>query len=447
MIPMAGQFKSAITCKADFVVSNTGSLNLYKYDQFSRTLINRFKDMSSSIPSMLKFIQMELAYPVLRHQLWTGHSYFKIIYRQFIRELLHCSAETSEVVSDSILEFFSEIFDRSEVRRLQDSEDVDFIFYLYVLTLSCSGSQNIVDELGLGVAIVKKLLKMSQVYQSLSQGERDVVMSADDPDCSYLKALHDLSEKRLKYSSYLSLLSLRYLLCDLPEAWDEYIEHDDCCHDIIVLLTDVGFTKKYSVGQFITHWCQMTPQDFQSLNPSELLLELKKKDLIYFQMEGRGRSKKSENTRMLLTQKGYEMTARYFSESCSDRVQCEDLFRHSLDPSWQSAWIKKRSKDDSNFMTELAGIALGLPMVSEPVFLAVCDDLEAQERRGELDQWLGVLLENSRNPVFRMKICEKLSEPTMPEASCQRLEIISKKDHSQEVRDMAGYFLAKRTGQ
>ncbi|MCB9229010.1 MAG: hypothetical protein H6618_05305 [Deltaproteobacteria bacterium] len=428
-------FFSSFSAVMRLISEKRTARELKEYESLSAELIAEYTDLSDRGGCIyLKYIQTELLYTLLRHELWLGNEYFRTVFIQMVGNMCRVPQDQATQIAEGLLACAYDWQEGGGERPVLFASDEEFVLYAYTQVLSAGPSAQDSDLSGFGPLFREKLIRMTDVCSRILSRKQDLAFSYDDQDLIFLKALQKLSAMRARWPWYLDVLELRYRLGGLSPEWSDYLCDEQQSDLVLKLLTDAGL-KAFDAGMFVAEWCRKTKPSFHQLDPAELLLELRSQDLIWFPDFDEKEKRQPERRRLELTEAGFRLTSGFFSGACFESFSPLKALEPGQSPYWQCAWVRRCLDSDKDLRDALLSEALSRRALPSGVPELICEEMVRIGRVQELESWLKRLYQASLNPTMKLRLWELMAKESMPESSRNLFRQLMKNDPSHRVRN------------
>ena len=414
-------FFDCLRGKTRYIESVLDKYEIRYFEHKLSEILKRHANIPEDIQPFRHYIQSELLYIMLRHLLWIRNDYYLSVLTQFVKSLCRADSTRASEIAGELVTAFSSCFGEHLAASAVFNSDQEFLQYAYVQLLCSGQSAEHAGHPWPDSDFKKKLVQMTRVYRRLACDETGLVISPADPDFMFLKALQSLSGLRLRWLWYLDVLQLRYLLGGLGDQWADFLRDCGQVNLVLEMLAEAG-SGKLSAGDFVARWCLRTDRSFHQLDPAELLIVLRDRDLIWIPGSKHGPSKKPGDSALRLTQEGFRLTAVYFSENSKGLIDPASAMAPGLAPCWQLVWVEKALKQNEGLRDILIDLALKCRALPEGMPELIFRELKKEGRVAELEPWVERLCGQSPDAGLKSRLSSMLLGPSMPE-SCHKLAL------------------------
>lgn len=425
----------SFTYKINYI--NTNLSRAFRLDLEHQGLLLISQAMQNiQIPDYLKnCLLVDLLYPCIRHHLWINHSFFVENLHQHIMERYRIERAYSFNLIQNFTNYLNKILPPPDFEDLRFGNE-SFITYIFVMTMSSSSDGDMLEEIGLGSSIFKKISQAIKTFALVKQQTDDMGLAISDDDIVFHQVIEKISQERVKTAWYLDVTRIRYLLAMAPEPFGKLL-WERGAQILESMLLDIGqgvLTKMQSAVKFIKK--EFFSEFTLELNDAEaqsLLDYLEARGLLFFSYYAPLDSQISTAAdQLLLTDLASELTAIHFANICGEEKLIPEYLL-SLNPSWQSAIICKHK----NLYTDY-GIArqlITLPLAPASIELLVTfmpPDLIEEDQEFFAEQ-----LVKGYSTARKIAFCRAIGKLQDQDLILNLLGPILEHEQSREMRSMA----------
>ncbi|MEZ4742274.1 MAG: hypothetical protein R3B45_07490 [Bdellovibrionota bacterium] len=300
--------------RLDWIYTNIDSkkLNLIE-DEFYR-LFSSIKEELALSMLFCESIFTHLLYSIARNKRWSCSRIFFSLVVDDIASKFHLKREElSDIITILIEKFFP-----LTAKQLKDQKNIerDFLLYVLVQTMSISDEKILLNELGLGAEIFKKLKNAADSITESNSSNGNYYFLADI-DQLYSELLFQISQEIDNNPNQLDCYRLKFSLASLPCPWDTFL--DEIGGDwLLSLFVEIGTNKNVGDGDILSYLTSKFPifSDADARKSINSLLDsLEKQNFLYKFVIGKNGA---QAARWQLTDRAEELSASKFVRNFLD---------------------------------------------------------------------------------------------------------------------------------
>ena len=407
----------------------------FELEQKTLSMISKILKGMNAPEYVKNCLLVDLLYPCIKHHLWINHSFFLENLHQHLMERYRIERGYCFNLIQNLTHYLNKMSPPPNFDSLKTGDE-SFITYIFIMTMSSTSEGKMLEEIGLGPNIFKKISDAIKSFAFTKKHADDTNVAVSDDEIVFHQVIEKISQERAKAAWYLDSNRIRYLLAKSVHPFNELFWHDspEVVEELLIKIGQgmvtftheaVDFLKKKMSADFLV--------DISDNNAQELLYDLKEKGLLIFSFYSPVSQKETANKdKLLLSDLAYDLTAIHYASICKDEEVIPE-FLLSLSPSWQRA-VLCRNNDlltDPQIVKQL----ITLPLAPSSIELlmsfipseAVCEDHEFFEK----------LLQDSFPAERRASFCRAIGRYQDPELILSLLNPVAKHDRSKHVRAVA----------
>ena len=425
----------SFTYKINYINENISKAFRLDLENQGQTFISQTLHSVNTPDYVKSCLLVDLLYPCIRHHLWINHAFFVENLHQHIMERYRIERGYSLNLIQNFTNYLNKILPPPDFEELKHGNE-SFITYIFVMTMSSALGGDMLEEIGLGSSIFKKISQAIKSFALVKHQADEVSLALSDDDIVFHQVIEKISQERVKIAWYLDAARIRYMMVKAPTPFGELFWKNGV-HTLESLLLGIGQGLITNFGAAIDFIKTVFLEEF-SLSLSDmqaklLLQYLEARGLLFFSCYSPSKSQISVvPDQLLLTDLACELTAIHFVNICGeDKVIPEYLL--SLNPSWQTAVLCKHKNLFADYSITKQLIALPLAPSSIELLFSFIPSGIIEEDHGFFTELLGNAYSSARKTAF----CRAIGQIENPDLVVKLLAPVVKNDKSPEVRSAA----------
>ncbi|NRA44229.1 MAG: hypothetical protein HRU09_04640 [Oligoflexales bacterium] len=327
------------------------------------------------------------------------------------------------------------------------SGNENFITYIFVMTMSSTSEGGMLEEIGLGSSIFKKISEAIKSFALVKADADGMSLAMSDDDILFHQVIEKISQEKVKKSWYLDAARIRYLVAKSPSPFGEIFWHQgvQVLENLLLgigqgTITDiqggVAFIEKNFGEDDLSH--KITEK-----HAEQLLFDLKARGLVEFSHYAPAIKEASPvEDKLLLTDAAFRLTAIHFANICGENTLIPEYLL-SLYPSWQTAVLCKNKSllEDIHIIMQL----LALPLAPASIELLLSFVPESFIKKDQ--ETFAGFLQNTFSPDRRAAFCRAIGKLEDSSLVTKLLVPVASSDSSKVVRNTALTVLHEDKGQ
>lgn len=388
------------------------------------------------VPDYVKnCLLVDMLYACIKHHLWINHKFFAENLQQHMIERYRIERGYCSNLLYNFSRYLNCIVSPPDFEELKNGNE-SFITYIFVMTLSSTSEANMLEEIGLGNSIFKKISEAIKSFAIAKQGPDGISVAVTDDDLEFHQVIEKISHERAKTPWFLDSSRIRYLLATAPSPFGEILwkQGVDSLEKLMIQIGQGFITKLADALSYVKNIFADELSLPLTDKEAKLFLDfLKARGLLFYSYYSPSNAEVSvaENL-VVMSELGFELTATHFASSCDEEKLIPEYLL-SLSGSWQLAVLRRHKSllTDSSISKQF----LALPLAPESIELLM-SFLTAELIEKELD-FFANQLQRGLSPVRRLAFCQAISQVQDPKLVIKLLLPVAKYDRSDKVRNMA----------